>query len=749
MIIQYLICERGFRENNLPPDTFLVIFNYVGYIRIKGIAPAFTCIIPSVIFYVIVYIKEICTIKRYALIIFQINIEILNRKFYLCSNTGICPTVDFCRAILNVSHISITRFQRNSPAFYYIINNLTPVSIGQFIHTLIDIFYVFPIKCHYTYIRVKGHQFKFLSKAISKRFDLGHRPLVPIVFSVSDINFFHCININYCHSNNEVSYMTFISYSRCLDSNQEPSFGVVLKNRSRENLIGKFNGNEAIGFYPIVFIKDSFIMVEFFLSVTYNKLRVTERVCNISHCMDKLLVVTTKAHVKGVCAFKNISRPVSFIICIYLSCYVNTMHFIYTIMFPFMDKKTFDSNSYTLFNLGVINEIRKIYLSHCKTLLVCNSNSSNFPIVGKKPLFIFISKRLFLSSMFLAINFYCKMIKRNVEINVTPLSFAVVEALFSFMVNMRFIKQLLKVRFCRTMFIKEFPFPLYELRVNAFEPFNLFFTEVFCVKFKIHKLRLYNETKFLTSHKGIPTLSPQLYIERVKGEILSFCVFTYSSFILNILVRPSSKSSHLITCIEGCPLASLSNRLLASRLSPSSSVGGTLRGLAPEGRIYQIEQFYISAKTTEEDLRGLNLVCMGIKIPCKSHWWRTGPNAGYILTLFQKVFYLYPFISPSSYSPQWTIALQRYSEYPNPARNVNSELTFGRACSELRCRKIAAMRKSLCHNTLCANSLRVEGCKFVVLNVVGSSPTGHPTIKPVGYQIVSGYFCTQNRPNPP
>ena len=94
-------------------------------------------------------------------------------------------------------------------------------------------------------------------------------------------------------------------------------------------------------------------------------------------------------------------------------------------------------------------------------------------------------------------------------------------------------------------------------------------------------------------------------------------------------------------------------------------------------------------------------------------------------------------------------ALQKYNEFPKHARNVNLVLTFGRACPELHCRKIAAMRKSLCHNTLCANSLRVKGCQFVVLNVVGSSPTGHPTIKPVDYQIVSGYFCTQNRPNPP
>ena len=95
------------------------------------------------------------------------------------------------------------------------------------------------------------------------------------------------------------------------------------------------------------------------------------------------------------------------------------------------------------------------------------------------------------------------------------------------------------------------------------------------------------------------------------------------------------------------------------------------------------------------------------------------------------------------------VTVQRYGLFLNPARNVNFELTFGRACSELRCRKIAAMRKLLCHNTLCAKSLRVEGYKFVVLNVVGSSPTGHPTRNPVGYQIVNGYFYAQNRPNPP
>ena len=95
------------------------------------------------------------------------------------------------------------------------------------------------------------------------------------------------------------------------------------------------------------------------------------------------------------------------------------------------------------------------------------------------------------------------------------------------------------------------------------------------------------------------------------------------------------------------------------------------------------------------------------------------------------------------------VMVQRYKLFSNLARNVNFELTFGRAYSEARCRKIAAIYKLLCHNALCASGLHARGCQIVVLNVVGSSPTGHPTRKPVGYQIVSGYFCTQNRPNPP
>ena len=139
---------------------------------------------------------------------------------------------------------------------------------------------------------------------------------------------------------------------------------------------------------------------------------------------------------------------------------------------------------------------------------------------------------------------------------------------------------------------------------------------------------------------------------------------------------------------------------------------------------------------------------MGIKIPCKSLKDGDRLHAGYILTL-SKVLYRYPSISPSSIPVSKTIAAQKYNEFPKHARNVNFVLTFGIACSEWCCRKIAAIRKSLCHNALRVNILWLDGCKFVVLNVVGSSPTGHPTIKPIDYQIVNGYFCTKNLPNPP
>ena len=55
------------------------------------------------------------------------------------------------------------------------------------------------------------------------------------------------------------------------------------------------------------------------------------------------------------------------------------------------------------------------------------------------------------------------------------------------------------------------------------------------------------------------------------------------------------------------------------------------------------------------------------------------------------------------------VMVQRYKLFSNLARNVNFELTFGRAYSELRCRKIAAIYKLLCHNALCASGLHARG----------------------------------------
>ena len=179
----------------------------------------------------------------------------------------------------------------------------------------------------------------------------------------------------------------------------------------------------------------------------------------------------------------------------------------------------------------------------------------------------------------------------------------------------------------------------------------------------------------------------------------------------------SSKTLSFLPCVEECLPTSLSDRLLASRLSPSSLVGGTLRGLAPEGRIYQSEQFYISANTTEEDCTDLTSYGMGIKIPCKSHWWRAGLHAGYRMTLFQKVFIRYPFILPSSYALPVTIALQKYNEFPKHARNVNSVLTFRK---RQNLRKIAAKENTTINNSLNFRTLK-EYTKWNICqwNIIG------------------------------
>ena len=90
-------------------------------------------------------------------------------------------------------------------------------------------------------------------------------------------------------------------------------------------------------------------------------------------------------------------------------------------------------------------------------------------------------------------------------------------------------------------------------------------------------------------------------------------------------------------------------------------------------------------------------------IPCKSHWWRTGLYAGYRMTLFQKVFIRYPFILPSYCAPFVTIAPQKYNEFPNHARNVNSVLTLGKWQN---LRKIAAKENILIYNILNIRTLK-------------------------------------------
>lgn len=196
---------------------------------------------------------------------------------------------------------------------------------------------------------------------------------------------------------------------------------------------------------------------------------------------------------------------------------------------------------------------------------------------------------------------------------------------------------------------------------------------------------------------GIPTLPPQLLIGQRFGEFpFRWCLLKINIYD-NYIIIYSRKPQPILPCIEECLHTPVSDRLLASRLSPSSLVGGTLRGLAPEGRIYQSEQFYISANTTEEDCTDLTSYGMGIKIPCKSHLWRAGLHAGYRMTLFQKVFIRYPFILPSPYALPVTIAPQKYNEFPKHARNVNFVLTFEK---RQNLRKIAAKENTIINNSL-------------------------------------------------
>ena len=86
-------------------------------------------------------------------------------------------------------------------------------------------------------------------------------------------------------------------------------------------------------------------------------------------------------------------------------------------------------------------------------------------------------------------------------------------------------------------------------------------------------------------------------------------------------------------------------------------------------------------------------------------------------------------------------APQKYNKNLNGARNVNLVLTFGLEKKNSYCRNIAAMNKMLVCNYLNISGFTCFAILFVVLNVVGSSPTGHPTNKPADYQIISRLFC--------
>ena len=93
--------------------------------------------------------------------------------------------------------------------------------------------------------------------------------------------------------------------------------------------------------------------------------------------------------------------------------------------------------------------------------------------------------------------------------------------------------------------------------------------------------------------------------------------------------------------------------------------------------------------------------------------------------------------------------LQIYSKNLNGARNVNLVLTLGLTRKNNCCRSIAAMDKILICNDLNISGLSIFAILFVVLNVAGSSPTGHPTNKPADYQIISRLFCVLKLGRPP
>ena len=95
------------------------------------------------------------------------------------------------------------------------------------------------------------------------------------------------------------------------------------------------------------------------------------------------------------------------------------------------------------------------------------------------------------------------------------------------------------------------------------------------------------------------------------------------------------------------------------------------------------------------------------------------------------------------------VTVQRYSENLKHARNVNFVLTFRVNICNSGFRRIAAMFKSLIYNYIRINDICKNANTIVVLNVVGSSPTVHPTRKSYDYQLVMGFRVSIIIPIPP
>ena len=136
------------------------------------------------------------------------------------------------------------------------------------------------------------------------------------------------------------------------------------------------------------------------------------------------------------------------------------------------------------------------------------------------------------------------------------------------------------------------------------------------------------------------------------------------------------------------------------------------------------------------------------KYPAKASMIGGRLNAGHVLTL-SKVHYRYPFTLLSLPPILKTIAPQKYNDYLKRATSVNCVLTFRVNIYNSGFRRIAAMFKYLIYNYIRINDICKNANTIVVLNVVGSSPTVHPTRKSYDYQLVMGFRVSIIIPIPP